>query len=270
MRNVFILLLILIVLGFGVYVAYFSNNSTPIEVKTTPTITNAAALKMEGDHEIAASDVDYHKGVKGFYAAPVKEGQYPGIVMIHEWWGLNDNIRTMARRLASFGYNVLAVDLYNGKVATSQAEAMKQVGSLNKEEAIANMKEAATYLRNKKSTKVGSLGWCFGGGQSLQLSLNDSLDATVIYYGTLVTDKTALSSIQWPVLGIFGDKDQSIPVSSVNEFEKSLNGLKIENEIYIYQGVGHAFANPTGANYAPRETQDAWQKTIAFLEKHLK
>ena len=118
--------------------------------------------------------------------------------------------------------------------------------------------------------RAESLGWCFGGGQSLQLAVNEPLDATVIYYGNLVTDEKQLLKIGWPVLGIFGDKDTSIPVSSVNEFDASLDKLKITNEIYIYPGVGHAFANPSGMNYAPEQTRDAWEKTLAFLDKNLK
>jgi carboxymethylenebutenolidase len=270
MKNLIIFILILSVFGIGVYTFYFSDKKPVQNTEVSPTVTNAAMLKEEGDRKVVAEEVKYHNNVAGYYARPETEGEYPGVVMIHEWWGLNDNIRTMARRLASFGYNVLAVDLYNGQVATTQDEATRLVGSLDKEAAVANMKEAATYLRNQKSVKIGSLGWCFGGGQSLQLALNDSLDATVIYYGNLITDRTILSSVQWPVLGIFGDEDRSIPVATVNEFEKTLDDLNVENEIYVYTGVGHAFANPTGASYAPSETQDAWQKTVAFLDKHLK
>ena len=110
-----------------------------------------------------------------------------------------------------------------------------------------------------------------GGGQSLQLALSgEPLDAKVIYYGALVTDESRLSRIKWPVLGIFGDKDQSIPVATVNEFASALDRLGIKNEIYIYPGVGHAFANPSGENYAPNETKDAWNKTVAFPNKYLK
>ena len=116
------------------------------------------------------------------------------------------------------------------------------------------------------------MGWCFGGGQSLQLALNSEqnpLAATVIYYGNLVNDTNELSRIKWPVLGIFGDQDQSIPVESVNAFEQAFNETGITNEIYIYPGVGHAFANPSGDNYAPEETVDAWEKTLAFLKKYV-
>lgn len=100
-------------------------------------------------------------------------------------------------------------------------------------------------------------------------SLEHPLAATIIYYGRLLTDKSSLANIKLPVLGIFGDRDNSIPVDSVKAFEMALNSNGIPNEIYVYKGVGHAFANPSGENYAPRETRDAWQKTLAFLEKHV-
>jgi carboxymethylenebutenolidase len=144
----------------------------------------------------------------------------------------------------------------------------------NPEEAVANMQGAVNYLgslENVNSSRIASLGWCFGGGQSLQLALNSEehpLAATVIYYGNLVNGTESLSKIKWPVLGIFGDQDQSIPVDSVMQFEQALNEIGITNEIYIYPGVGHAFANPSGDNYAPKETADAWKKTLVFLEKY--
>ena len=106
----------------------------------------------------------------------------------------------------------------------------------------------------------------------MQLALNSQdhpVAATIIYYGRLLTDNASLAKIKWPVLGIFGDQDKSISVDSVKAFEMALNSNGIPNEIYIYKGVGHAFANPSGENYAPKETQDAWQKTLAFLEKHV-
>jgi carboxymethylenebutenolidase len=128
-------------------------------------------------------------------------------------------------------------------------------------------------LENVNASRIGSLGWCFGGGQSLQLALNTEaehpLAATVIYYGNLVTDQEELTKIQWPVLGIFGDQDESILVADVDRFEQVLNSTGVPNEIYVYEGVGHAFANPSGDNYSPRETSDAWQKTLAFLKRNL-
>jgi hypothetical protein len=112
--------------------------------------------------------------------------------------------------------------------------------------------------------------WC---GQSLQLALHSKqhpLAATVLYYGTpLVTDKHELSKIKWPVLGIFGDHDLANPLPLINAFKAALDNGGITNEIIIYKGLGHAFANPSGANYAPQQTADAWQKTLKFLNKHL-
>ena len=204
---------------------------------------------------------------------------FPAVVMIHEWWGLNENIKNMAESLAKEGYVVLAVDLYNGQVANTTESAQNLVSKVreNPSESINNLQHAVRYLaslENVNSSKIASLGWCFGGGQSLQLALNTEpgypLAATIIYYGNLVSDQESLSKIKWPVLGIFGDQDKSIPVDSVKQFEDALNTNGITNEIYIYKGVGHAFANPSGDNYAPQETQDAWQKTVSFLEKYLK
>ena len=237
----------------------------------SPEVTNSALLSDQPTFQINSSSVNYFANSQGFFAEPKEKGNFPGVVMIHEWWGLNDNIKKMAENLAGSGYRVLAVDLYNGKIAKTQDEAKTLTSSLDKTQAIENMKAALKFLRDKGAVKTASLGWCFGGGQSLQLALSGAqMDATVVYYGTLETDENKLKSINWPVLGIFGDKDQSIPVAKVREFDKSLDNLKIVNEIYIYPGVGHAFANPSGDNFAPDETKDAWNKTLTFLNKHLK
>lgn len=220
--------------------------------------------------ETQASEVDYYNGVKGYLAKPAAGSNYPGVVMIHEWWGLNDNIKGMAEKLASEGYIVLAVDLYAGKVAQNLDEARQLTGSIDNEESINNMRAAVAYLKSHGAENIAALGWCFGGGQSLQLALSgEKLNATVIYYGNLETDKSKLSTISWPVLGIFGEQDTSIPVDTVNKFDAALDDLKIENEIYIYENVGHAFANPSGQNFAPEETKNAWSRTLNFLEIHL-
>ena len=197
---------------------------------------------------------------------------FPAVVMIHENKGLNDNIKNMANLLAKEGYVVLAVDLFNGEVTTDQKRASELTQSIrdNPDAAITNLKSAVKYLAslpNVNPDKIASLGWCFGGQQSLQLALNSEdhpLAATVIYYGRLVTEPETLSKIKWPVLGIFGDQDQSIPVPTVEQFEEALTKNGITNEIYIYKGVGHAFANPSGDNYAPNETKGAWHKTLLF------
>jgi len=240
-----------------------------------PTEKNVDALKNGDTSGIVTEDVSYFVNSKGFLAMPKKDVIYPAVVMIHEWWGLNDNIKEMARSLAAEGYVVLAVDLYNGKIGKNSTEAGQLAGAVrgNPAVAIQNMKAAVQYLKNLDNVnddKIASMGWCFGGAMSLQLALNEKLAATVIYYGNLETNATKLSAIKWPILGIFGSKDTSIPVETVKKFETSLNEAGIENEIHIYEGVGHAFANPSGMNYAPEQTKDAWEKTLEFLERNLK
>ena len=179
--------------------------------------------------------------------------------------------------LAKQGYVVLAVDLFQGQVTDNPDRARELSSAVrdNPSVAVENMKSAVSYLsslQNVNASRIASIGWCFGGGQSLQLALNSEdhpLAATIIYYGQVVNDTRELSKIKWPVLGIFGDQDQAISVDSVRAFERALNETGVTNEIYMYPGVGHAFANPSNDNYAPQETADAWKKTLAFLGKYV-
>jgi carboxymethylenebutenolidase len=233
---------------------------------------NNSEIFALGNYNVETQDVNYFNDIQGFLAKPIGEGLFPGVVMIHEWWGLNDNIKEMAEKLASHGYVVLAVDLYNGEVAITSDQARQLITSFDTNVGIENMNFAASYIQeNHDVQKLGSIGWCFGGGQSLNLALNNqNMDATIIYYGSLITEQESLSNISWPVLGIFAEFDQGIPVESVNDFETSLDDLDIPNEIHIYPGVDHAFANPSGERYAPNESKDAWEKTIEFLELNLK
>jgi carboxymethylenebutenolidase len=233
---------------------------------------NADMLNESGGLEIETKMVKYYGNTAGFLARPKARGSYPGVILIHEWWGLNDNIKDMAEELASRGYVVLAVDLYDGKVAATAEEARTYVSSVDKDKAIENMRAAVSYLRQgQNAPKVASLGWCFGGGQSMNLALSgERMDATLIYYGNVVTDEEELRTITWPVLGVFGEEDTSIPAERARAFDASLDSIGIENEVHIYPGVGHAFANPSGMNYAPDETKDAWKKTVDFLDRHLK
>ena len=233
--------------------------------------TNSEIFAL-GNFEIQTENVIYHDGTTGYLAKPTGQGTFPGVVMIHEWWGLNDNIKEMAEKLASHGYVVLAVDLYNNQVGKTAEEARMLVTSFDSQKGIENMKSAISYLKTEQSSQsIGSIGWCFGGGQSLNLAVsNNDLDATVMYYGQVTSDSEKLSNISWPVLGIFAELDKGIPVESVEEFEKELEVLGVSNEIIIYSGVDHAFANPSGERYAPDESKDAWNKTIEFFDKNLK
>lgn len=248
---------------------------------TTTNITN-------GGLEIK-KDVKYFDGASGYLVYPstantstttgATSKKLPAVIMIHENRGINDNIRSMANTLAKqAGYVVLAVDLFKGVSTNDPSQAMQLVKSVrgNPQEAISNIQAAVKYVSSLPfvdSSKIASIGWCFGGGQSLQLALHSEqhpLVATILYYGTpLVTDKQVLSKIKWPVLGIFGDRDQAIPLQQINMFKAALDADGITNQVHIYKGLGHAFANPSGANYAPQQTADAWQKTLAFLKKYV-
>jgi carboxymethylenebutenolidase len=258
-----------------------------LEGELNNSVTNVSKLgasaAVDNSVKLQNKTVEYYQDSPGYLAYPVSSNdtlsnKLPAVVMIHEWWGLNDNIKDMANILAKQGFVVLAADLYKGEVADNPQRAMELVQSVrnNQNNSIDNLQSAVKYLGslpNVDSSKIASMGWCFGGGQSLQLALNSQehpLVATIIYYGTpLVTDEASLSKIKWPVLGIFGDKDQAIPIQEVNLFRTSLDQSGITNEIHIYKGVGHAFANPSGDNYAPKETEDAWQKTLSFLKKYV-
>ena len=198
----------------------------------------------------------------------------PAVILIHEWWGLNDNIRAVANRLAAEGYMVLAVDLYSGQTATSPAEArqlMLQVVE-DPETARENLRQALAFVGEiAEAPKVGTIGWCFGGGWSLNAAylFPDAIDASVVYYGQVTSDRDKLRAIRAPVLGLFAENDRGIRVESVREWESSMRELGLEFELEIYPGVGHAFANPTGNNYNAEAAEDAWQRTLNFLAERL-
>ena len=214
--------------------------------------------------------------VSGFLARPADAtDNLPGVILIHEWWGLNDNIRAMAEQVAGHGYVALAVDLYGGKIAQNAVEARELVGlSMKNSAAIEqNLRQAYSYLTTEAgAVRVGTLGWCFGGGWSLNTALlmPANIDATVIYYGRLVTDPERLNSLGMPVLGIFGSEDRGIPLESVNAFDAAMRELGKDVTIKVYEGARHAFANPSGQSYDPQAAEDAWALTVSFLDSHLK
>ena len=198
----------------------------------------------------------------------------PAIIVIHEWWGLNDNVRAMADRLAGEGYIVLAVDLYAGKTATNAEVARHMMLSVveNPEAAAYNIRKAYAFVSETAGApRIGSLGWCFGGGWSLNMAMlfPDDLDATVIYYGQTTDDEEKLRPINVPILGLFGADDTGISVQSVRRFEEALERLRKSYEIHIYPGVGHAFANPSGNNYNADVADDAWTRTLEFFGRYL-
>ncbi len=236
--------------------------------------TTPPAQEVTGE-EVVYAEVG-GKPVRGFLAKPkAAQGPLPAVIVIQEWWGLNDNIRQMAKRLAGEGYTALAVDLYGGQVATDpgQAQKLMQAAMQNRAAGEENLRQAYNYLETKqKAPKIGVIGWCFGGGWSLAtaLMMPDKIDATVIYYGHLETDKEKLGKLGMPVLAFFGGKDKSLPVAAVRQFETAMKELKKPVEVHVYDEADHAFANPSGQNYKEDAAKDSWQRTTAFFAKHLK
>ena len=262
----------------------YSQGTTGLSAMTMVSFGNGNSTVTANLQPIENKTVTYFgENTTGYLVYPNQnqsgeKAKLPAVIMIHENKGLNDYIKESANLLAKNGYVVLAVDLFNGEVVTNNQERSGELTGAIMEKpyiAIQNMKASVNYLKsldNVNPSKIASLGWCFGGQQSLQLAINskeDPLAATIIYYGRLTNDTQAISNITSPVLGIFGGKDQSISVDSVMQFQKALNDTGIINEIYVYPNVGHAFANPSNDNYAPTETADAWKKTLDFLKRNL-
>jgi carboxymethylenebutenolidase len=278
---------LVILVGSGIVSGTFVKLVEAQSSNTVTNVTDLTRLDSNAGVDLQNKTVNYYDQANGYLVYPSESNEnksgnnndtLPAVVMIHENKGLNDHIKNMANLLARNGYVVLAVDLFKGEVTTdrNRSSELTQYIRDNPDIATANLQSAVKYLAslpNVNAEKIASLGWCFGGAQSLQLALNSQdhpLSATIIYYGRLITDNATLAKIKWPVLGIFGDQDSSIPVDTVKAFESALNSNNIPNEIYIFKGVGHAFANPSGDNYAPTETKDAWDKTLSFLDKHLR
>ncbi|HCT57054.1 MAG TPA: dienelactone hydrolase family protein [Gemmatimonas aurantiaca] len=213
--------------------------------------------------------------VRGYLAKPKSAAKTgPAIVMVHEWWGINDNIKAMADRYAGEGYTVLAVDLFGGQVATTSDAAMKlyQAGMANIAKGERNVASAVDYLRKNGASSVGAVGYCFGGHWALRTGLagGANVNAVVMYYGAPITAAPELSRLKAPVLGLFGGKDTGIPVDSVRAMEAQMKRAGRSVTIQVYPNAGHAFANPTGQAYDKATADDAWSRTLGFFKTNLK
>jgi carboxymethylenebutenolidase len=212
----------------------------------------------------------------GYLAMPGDAAEpLPGIIVIHEARGLTDDVKAMARRLATEGYVVLAIDLYNGATAATPEAAQALMTALfaEPEAAARNLQQAYDYLdKYALAPRVASIGWDLGGSYSLQMALlaPGALDAAVVYYGQVLTDRARLATIEAPILGFFGGLDASIPTRQVQEFRATLQELGKNAEIHIYPRAGHAFADPAGGNYNAEAATESWDLTLAFLSRHLK
>ena len=211
----------------------------------------------------------------GYLALPESHGNHPALIVIQEWWGLNDWVKEQADRFAAKGYVALAPDLYRGQVASDPSAAHELMRGMPHDRAMADLQNAFKYLATRKdvdASRIGVIGWCMGGGYALDLALAEpKLAAAVINYGMLRADPAAVKPLGAPLLGNFGEKDQGIPPQSVEAFEKALKAAGKSSDIKVYPVAGHAFMNPNNTQgYVKAAAEDAWKRIDAFLAKALK
>jgi carboxymethylenebutenolidase len=234
----------------------------------------AAAVAPAGEQMVSFKSGE--EQASGLLVTPDGKGPFPATVVIQEWWGLNDWVKDQARALAKEGYVALAVDLYRGKVATTQEDAHQLMMGTPPDRALRDLQGAFAWLQSRpdvKKDRVGAIGWCMGGRYSLQLAtVEPALAAAVAYYGAPPTDTAAIAAIQAPVLGSFGAEDKGPTPDQALAFEQAMRKAGKTIDVKVYPGAGHAFANvnnPWGG-YRKEAAEDAWARTIAFLAKHLK
>jgi carboxymethylenebutenolidase len=222
--------------------------------------------------------VSYKSGdetVQGILYTPAGKGPFPGVIVIHEWWGLNDWVKDQATKLSDQGYVTLAIDLYRGKVATAPDEAHELMRGVPEDRAKRDLGAAFQYLASLpdvKKDRIGAIGWCMGGGYALDVALQEpTLRAVVINYGHLATDTSSLKAINASVLGLFGGQDRGITPDDVHKFEASMKQLGKQVDVTIYPDAGHGFENPVNKDgYRPDDTADAWKRTVKFFAGTLK
>jgi carboxymethylenebutenolidase len=246
----------------------------PVVQEETPEETAAAAITS--DEGLTTETVTYPdqdgEELMGFLARPADAEALPGVIVIQEWWGLNEHIRDVTRRFAQAGFVALAPDLYKGVTTTEPDEAQKLVMELDQAEAVREIGQAMAFLREQAyvaGEDVGVVGFCLGGALALQTALaNDNLGAAVAFYGRPLEPAEA-GNVNAPVLGLYGAEDGSIPVSAVEAMAGGFADANVEHKIEIYDGAGHAFFNDTRDSYDADAAEDAWERTLSWFATHL-
>ena len=226
---------------------------------------------------VTTQTVTYKSGneqVSGFLALPGTLGKHPGLVVIHEWWGLTPWVKEEAQKFAALGYVALAVDLYRGKSTSDPMVAHELARGVPHDRGIRDLKAGFDYLASRPDVipqKIGSVGWCMGGGWSIDLAENEpTLAACAVNYGALPADADTMARIQAPVLGNFGALDHGIPPSAVAAFVKGMKAQGKQVDAKVYPDCGHAFENPNNKNgYRPVAAEDAWNRMVAFFSHTL-
>jgi len=240
-----------------------------------PAGADAVVAAARGGPDTARVHIGPEKaGTDMFVAWPTGATVGPAIVVIQEWWGLNEQIREVAKRFARQGYLAVVPDLYHGKVAADAEGAHTLSRGLEDDDALADLDAAVAWIRAEPRAgkkPIGVVGFCMGGRLSQLLAMhNDQLSAAVMFYGRPVTDAEALGALRVPLQGHFGAEDGGIPVERVKQLEAALDEAKKKSEIYVYPGAGHAFMNDLRPSYSPDAARQAWARTLGFFQKHLK
>jgi carboxymethylenebutenolidase len=219
---------------------------------------------------VSGAPVSLPHGASGWLQAPSSPGKHPALLVIHEWWGLDDWIKEDVARFASHGYLALAVDLYRGHATHDPGEAHELMRGLPEDRAMEDMKSAFDWLAARPDVdaqRIGVIGWCMGGGYALALAVAEPrVRAAVVNYGRLVTAPQKIEAIHAALLGNFAGQDRGIPPADVTAFAQTLKADHKDADIKIYDGAKHAFMNPNNKDgYDPAATQDAWSRIDAFL-----
>lgn len=233
-------------------------------------LASAGTAQAQQEVSFASGDGTAH----ALLYLPQGNGSHPALVVIHEWWGLNDWIKQEASGYAAQGYVALAVDLYHGKIADNPETAHELMRGLPQDQGVRDLTAAVKYLEGRKDVKrgrIGAVGWCMGGGFALQLAIAaPDLKAVAVNYGALATEKSDLAKIHAAVLGNFGGKDQGIPPEAVHAFESTMKGLGKPVDAKVYPDAGHAFENPNNKRgYRPEDALDAMGRMERFFRQQL-
>lgn len=211
--------------------------------------------------------------VRAFVVRPAAPGPHPAVIMIHEWWGLRDDLIGKAEALAAEGYLVVVPDTFRGASTGWIPRAIYQVSTLPPEQARADLDAVYGWLAEQpdvRADKIAVIGFCYGGRTSLLYSLhNENIAATGIFYGMADTTPDELARLRGPVLGIFGGADSSIPLAEVEGLRASLEAAGVEHTISIYPGQPHAFVTDIASIRAGGPQQEAWNELLGFLRAAL-
>jgi len=233
-----------------------------------PLLARAAASDLE---KVSIKTYD-GRSVNGMLAMPAKTPA-PTVLVIHEWWGLNDQVQAMAAEFAKAGYIALALDMYDDKVAPAgdRDAARALMKAVKPAQGKGTVKAWAEWLLDhvKGNGKLGTVGWCFGGGWSLNTALAAPVDACCIYYGRVNKNADQLRTLKGPVMGHFATRDKWINADMIGGFERAMDTAAKTYTTHWYE-ADHAFANPTGTRYDEEDAKLAWTRTLTFFAKHLK